>query len=73
MLGQQPFAEQVVREGLGDDIGANLCSPYYEPYDEERRFRRLRVLSPLTEGDEYQPGRRCLAGLREQTSRFLKG
>jgi hypothetical protein len=31
MLGQQAFADQVVNEGLGKDIGANLCSPYYEP------------------------------------------
>ena len=51
MLGQQAFADQVVNEGLSEDIGANLCSPYYEPYDEEGRFRRLRVLSQR-EGDE---------------------
>jgi hypothetical protein len=44
-----PFGEQVVREGLGDDIGANLCSPYYE----QDQFRRLRVMLPLTEGNEY--------------------
>jgi hypothetical protein len=52
LLAQQAFAEQVVREGLGEDMGANLCSPYYEPYDEQGRFRRIRVLSPRAEGDE---------------------
>ena len=97
----QPFAEQVVCEGLGEDIGANLCSPYYEPpgyplnrsnagrrcarvsretglfqsvtsaksaavvghscqmdspdepYDEQGRFRRMRVLSPPTDRNEH--------------------
>lgn len=52
LLAQQAFAEQVVRVGLGEDIGANLCSPYYEPYDEQGRFRRMRVLSRRDEGDE---------------------
>ncbi len=44
-----PFADQIVREGLGEDIGANLCSPYYEL----DAYRRMRVLSPLTEGNEH--------------------
>ena len=45
----QPSAEQVVREGLGEDIGANLCSPYYE----QDKFRRMRVLSPQTDRNEH--------------------
>jgi hypothetical protein len=49
----QPFAEQAVREGLGEDIGANLCSPYCEPYDQQGRFRRMRGLSPPTDRNEH--------------------
>jgi hypothetical protein len=52
LLAQHAFAEQVVHEGLGEDIGADLCSPYYEPHDERGRFRRMRVLWPEAEGDK---------------------
>jgi hypothetical protein len=100
LLAQQALAEQVAREDLGEDIGANLCSPHYDAmgyslnrscpaqrvapgrcdlaelnqrpglmtfsyrscstyvnspddaYDEQGRFRRMRVLSPRAEGDE---------------------
>ncbi len=53
MLAQEAFAEQVVRADLADDIGANLCSPYFEPYVELEAFRRMRVLSRLTERNEH--------------------
>ena len=33
--------DQPVRDGLGDDIGADLCSPFYE----DDQYRRMRVLS----------------------------
>jgi hypothetical protein len=45
LLAQQPLSGQVVSQGLGDDLGLNLCSPYYQPFDEQQRFRRLQVLS----------------------------
>lgn len=51
LLAQQPLSEQVVSEGLGADLGANLCSPYYEPFDGQHGFRRLQVLS-WTQGDQ---------------------
>ncbi len=52
LLGQRAFAEQVVHIELGDDMGASLCSPFYEPYDEIGSVRRLRVLSPLSDEAE---------------------
>ena len=48
-----PFADQVVHEDLGEDVGANLCSPYYESYHELDAHRRTRVLLPLTERGEH--------------------
>jgi len=42
------LVEQVV-PGLGEDIGAKLCSPYYELGDS----RRMRVLSPETGRSEH--------------------
>lgn len=46
LLAQQPIAEQVVSQGLGADLGANLCSPYCELHDEQGGLRRLQVLLP---------------------------
>ena len=43
------LADQVVREGPGEDIGANLCSPYYEIEDS----RPMRVLLPDTGRAEH--------------------
>jgi hypothetical protein len=41
-----PLLDEAVRDGLGEDIGANLCSPFYE----RDKFRRLRVLSRGSQG-----------------------
>ena len=38
--------KELIREGLGDDLGANLCSPFYE----QEGFRRMQVLSNRSEG-----------------------
>ena len=40
------LAEEMVRDGLGDDIGSNRCSPFYEHDDS----RWTRVLSENTDG-----------------------
>jgi hypothetical protein len=40
------LAEEVVHDGLGEDIGAHLCSPFYE--DEDTRW--MRVLSEKSDG-----------------------
>ena len=52
-IGQQAYAEQVVHQGLGEDIGANLCSPYHENFEEEGRFRSMHALSPPDERDGH--------------------
>jgi hypothetical protein len=44
-----PFAEQVVYESLGDDFGANFCSPYYK----QDESRGMTVLSSGTEANEH--------------------
>jgi len=53
LIGQQAFAEQVVREGLGEDIGANLCSPYHDNLEELGKSRPMRALTPLDERDGH--------------------
>ena len=40
------FAEEFVRDGLGEDVGANLCSPFYDHNDS----RWMRVLSENSDG-----------------------
>lgn len=53
LLAEPTFADQVVHADLGNDIGANLCSPYYEAHDDQGRFRRMRVLSRPPAGDKH--------------------
>ena len=54
LLAQHSLSEQVVSQGLGADLGADLCSPYYEyyePFDEQDRSRPLQVLT-RPQGDQ---------------------
>jgi len=41
-----PLLDEAVRNGLGEDIGANLCSPFHD----RDKFRRMRVLSRRSQG-----------------------
>jgi hypothetical protein len=49
LLADTFLENRVIRESRGDDIGANLCSPFYQLF-EQYGFRSMRVLSQGSEG-----------------------
>ena len=63
------LAEQVVNDGLAEDTGASLCSPFYDHGDS----RWIQVLSEESDGRGSHRLASVLAVLHAQTLRFRTG